>query len=266
MSFVAILEIIQTMNYELVQDRYLNIYTAEGRDQSCSTHFHKKVELLYNVEGEKTIHVNNRLYRLEPDNMSIVDSYSLHHYEFSTGCQSLLILPVTDCEHYFTHRKDKMLKTNVIDDPEYCKKEILPYFNRILHFTELDAFTLQANIDMLFANICNKVGLEPSSGSFELESMDTILAYIEQNYDKELTLTSLAKHFGYSKYYFSRIFNDMFRTSLNDYLSVIRLEKALTYQKKHKCSITTAALNNGFGSMPTFYRALKKHYGEISEK
>ncbi len=119
---------------------------------------------------------------------------------------------------------------------------------------------------MLLSGICAAVGLQESSESLEPESMDSILAYIEQNYHTDLTLTTLADHFGYSKYYFSRIFNNMFHTSINDYLSVIRLEKTFQYLEANKCSITTAAFNNGFNSMPTFYRVLKKNHGVLPAK
>ena len=47
---------------------------------------------------------------------------------------------------------------------------------------------------------------------------------------------------------------------------VIRLEKTFQYLEANKCSITTAAFNNGFNSMPTFYRVLKKNHGVLPAK
>ena len=253
-------------HYELEQDRYPRIYTANGRDQSCPMHFHRKIELLYNLDEEKNVFVNNKRYVLHANNLCVVDSYSLHCYEFSNGKQALLTLPTIRCERYFEYRRNKILCGNVIDDEKYCKEKIWPYFKNLLEYEKSDNYSVQANVDMLLANICSKIGLKEASDTLEPESMDTILEYIEQNYNKELTLTSLASHFGYSKYYFSRIFNNMFHTSINDYLSVIRLEKTFQYLNAHKCSITTAAFNNGFNSMPTFYRVLKKNHGEQNLK
>jgi transcriptional regulator, araC family len=253
-------------NYELTQDRYPHIYTASGRDQCCTTHFHRKIELLYNMEGVKKVTVNNRDYVLKPHNLCIVDSYSLHYYEPTEGKQSILTLTTACSEHYFQYRRNKTLRGNVVADQTYCRENLLPYFERLLGYEKLDAFSVQANVDMLLSGICAAVGLQESSESLEPESMDSILAYIEQNYHTDLTLTTLADHFGYSKYYFSRIFNNMFHTSINDYLSVIRLEKTFQYLEANKCSITTAAFNNGFNSMPTFYRVLKKNHGVLPAK
>lgn len=218
------------------------------------------------MEGVKKVTVNNREYVLKPHNLCMVDSYSLHYYEPTEGKQSILTLTTACCEHYFQYRRNKMLCSNVVGDEAYCRENLLPYFERLLEYEKLDAFSVQANVDMLLSGICAAVGLQESSESLEPESMDSILAYIEQNYHTDLTLTTLANHFGYSKYYFSRIFNNMFHTSINDYLSVIRLEKTFQYLEANKCSITTAAFNNGFNSMPTFYRVLKKNHGMLPAK
>lgn len=251
------------MNYELAQDRFPEIFSAIDGDHLAGPHFHKKLELLYNIKGTKIVTVGNVEYEMHPDNVMIVDSYQLHHYEPSDGEQMLLILPVVYCEHFFSYRKNKILTTNVVTDAEYCREKIKPYFINAVNYEGVDMFTIQANVDMVLSAICAKAGLEDSP-HYALEGVDDILAYIEQNYDKDLTLTNLANHFGYSKYYFSRMFNEMFHTSLNDYLSVTRLQHTFRYYDEHECSITTAALNSGFGSMPTFYRVLKKNHGELS--
>lgn len=253
------------VNYELLQDRHPVIYAAEGRDHIAHAHFHKKLELLYNFSEEKRVTVGTNDYIMRPHNVLLVDSYQLHAYESSEGEQCILTLPVVNCEHYFSYRKGKVLCTNLVTDTQYCAERLLPYFTAVMRYESLDHFTLQANVDMLLSGICAKTGLE-TSNNYTLEGVDSILAYIEQNYDKDLTLTSLADHFGYSKYYFSRMFNEMFHTSLNDYLSVIRLQHTFSYFEEHDCSITTAALNSGFGSMPTFYRVLKKNHTEYSLK
>ncbi len=253
------------MNYELAQDRFPSIFAADDGDHLAGPHFHKKLELLYTLSGTKTVNVANREYVMEPDNVMIVDSYQLHYYEPSEGEQMLLILPVINCEHFFKFRKNQMLKASVLTDKDYCREKIKPYFTKTVHHGEMDPFTLQAHIDMMLSAICAGIGLE-TSVHYTLEGVDKILAYIEQNYDKDLTLPHLADHFGYSKYYFSRMFNEMFHTSLNDYLAVTRLQHTFRYFEQHDCSITTAALNSGFGSMPTFYRVLKKHHGELSLK
>lgn len=255
------------MNYELTQDRSPSIFAAGDGDHLAGPHFHKKLELLYCLTEEKTVNVGNCEYVLKPNNVLIVDSYQLHFYQpAETGEQMVLILPVAYCNHFLQYRKNKTLRSSVVTDTQYCKEKILPYFNRIVfEHQKMDVFTVQANVDMMLSAICSKIGLV-SNIHYTLDSVDQILEYIESNYDKDLTLPHLADHFGYSKYYFSRMFNEMFHTSLNDYLSVTRLQHTFRYFAEHDCSITTAALNCGFGSMPTFYRVLKKNHGELSLK
>lgn len=250
-------------NYELAQDRHPEIYTAEGENITAHTHFHKKIELLYVLRGEKKVTVGNSDITVKQNNVVIIDSYQLHSFDEGGVCLSIT-LPTAFCERYLQYRKNKILRSNIIDDPDYCARNLLPYFTAIMRRNELDHYSLQANVDMLLSGICSIVGFAPNN--YSLEGVGSILAYIEQNYDKELTLTALANHFGYSKYYFSRMFNEMFHTSLNDYLSVIRLQHTFSYYSEHDCSITAAALKCGFGSMPTFYRVLKKNNSEYSLK
>ena len=246
-------------SYEVEQDKYPSFYTAEGRDQCCTTHFHRKIELLYVTKGTKNVVINNGKYSLRENNLCIVDSYSLHYYEPSPqGQQIIITLTTSSCERYFKYRHNKVLCGNIVDDPEFCTAHLLPYIRNLLNYQSNNAYYVNANVDMLLSEICNYIGLKNTVDSFEIENIDDILAYIEQNYAKELTLSSLATHFGYNKYYFSRLFNSIFHTNINDYLNLIRLEKTLQYHNENKCSITTAALNNGFNSMPTFYRILKK--------
>lgn len=96
--------------------------------------------------------------------------------------------------------------------------------------------------------------------------MDALLAYINENYAEDITLEGMAEHFGYSKYYFSRMFNAALGTSITDYVSSVRLMRALDMLRRTGCTVSDAAFSCGFSSLPTFYRALKRNYDYKSVK
>ncbi len=73
--------------------------------------------------------------------------------------------------------------------------------------------------------------------------VDELLAYINENYAEDITLSSMAEHFGYSKYYFSRMFNAALGTSLTDYVSAVRMMRALDLMRRTGCTVS----GGGFG-------------------
>lgn len=88
-----------------------------------------------------------------------------------------------------------------------------------------------------------------------------ILKYLEKHYTEDLTIKKLAKTFGYSENYLSSLFNKYTGMRFNDYLG--RLRVTAVYEKighkdaKNVC-VTKVALDCGFNSLNTFYRARRK--------
>lgn len=56
------------------------------------------------------------------------------------------------------------------------------------------------------------------------------------------------------------MFNAALGTSITDYVSAVRLMHALDILKRTGCTVSEAAMESGFSSLPTFYRVLKKNY------
>ena len=96
----------------------------------------------------------------------------------------------------------------------------------------------------------------------------SLSAYIDQNLDKDLPLSSLAKRVGLSPFHFHRKFGAYFGESLHQHIKRLRLERAafeLTYGSKAVCDIaqasgykTVSAFSHAFsgfaGQSPTRYR------------
>lgn len=90
---------------------------------------------------------------------------------------------------------------------------------------------------------------------------DRVLAiceYISENYSKYLTTESLAKEFNFSRCYFSTLFKRMTGTTLHDYLTCCRLDKAKHLLKESSLSVEEIAEKTGFVGAGTFIRAFKR--------
>ena len=76
-----------------------------------------------------------------------------------------------------------------------------------------------------------------------------------------MTLESIAKEFGYSPAYLSRMFQKYAKMNYKTYLDNIRLEHAYKALMNSDRPIGEIALNNGFPNSKAFARVFKKKYG-----
>ena len=95
-----------------------------------------------------------------------------------------------------------------------------------------------------------------------IKRINTILQFIDENLDSELSLETVANVGFYSPFHFHRIFKAITNETLNSYITRKRIEKTasiLLHQKN--VSITELSLQYGFNSNSSFTRTFKKFYG-----
>ncbi len=90
--------------------------------------------------------------------------------------------------------------------------------------------------------------------------MAAAMQYIQENYEKEITLESLAKSVFVSAYYLSHLFREETGTTFSEYLSKVRIEKSKGFLQKGM-SVEDAAYRSGFNDGNYFIRIFKKYVG-----
>lgn len=244
--------------YELNRERDETIFAGAECDNVCNVHFHRKVEVMYVLEGEKKIFASGKELTLSGDNIYFANSYEMHGYAESPGSrQTVIVFPNLMLRDFYDVFGDKIMNGCVVDDAGFCRS-VLPHFEALAE-GKCNKLVMQAHCDMLLGSVAEKLGY--SEGARGRQGfVDGLLAYINEHYADEINLDVMAEHFGYSKYYFSRMFNDALGTSITDYVSAVRLMHTLETMKTKGCTASEAALECGFSSIPTFYRVLKKNY------
>ena len=244
--------------YELNRERDETIFAGAECDNICNVHFHRKVEVMYVLEGEKKIFASGKELTLRGDNIYFANSYEMHGYAESPGSrQTVIVFPNLMLRDFYDVFGDKIMNGCVVDDAGFCRS-VLHHFEALAE-GKCNKLVMQAHCDMLLGSVAEKLGY--SAGTRGRQGfVDGLLAYINEHYADEINLDVMAEHFGYSKYYFSRMFNDALGTSITDYVSAVRLMHTLETMKSKGCTASEAALECGFSSIPTFYRVLKKNY------
>lgn len=92
-----------------------------------------------------------------------------------------------------------------------------------------------------------------------------ITTYIDANIAENLSLDSLAKEFGISKFYFSHLFKAHTGLSVFKYIKLKRLALAKEYYESGK-QLTEAATKAGFSDYTAFYKAYRNEYGSSPSK
>lgn len=86
--------------------------------------------------------------------------------------------------------------------------------------------------------------------------------YIDENFDKDITLEEIASKSGVTPNYFSKLFKDCFNVKLWDYITAKRIEKSkklIIFSNDEK--ILDIALSCGFNNTANFNRAFRFHTG-----
>ncbi len=87
--------------------------------------------------------------------------------------------------------------------------------------------------------------------------------YIEDNYNKDISITTMADEFGVSNQYFSRYFKSQTGSNFLETLNKYRIKKALEIINDTKLPMTEIATMTGFNNYKSFARNFKKYTGKI---
>ena len=116
-------------------------------------------------------------------------------------------------------------------------------------------------IYMILGIITDNLKFEEKSESINIDLLTKILMYINDNFIRDISLSSVASELGYNKSYISRYFKECLGIGLNRYITMVRLRNAVMLMNDDKNTVTYCALESGFNSSRTFYRCFAEEFG-----
>ena len=254
----------ENVYYEYCRDTDLDMPVWEGNSANAKRHFHRAIEILYVESGEVESTVGDGSFVAEADDISFVHNYYIHSFKPKTEYKKLVFI----VSPAFENDVNKILKSRTLTahltDKDFNRREILPFFERL--YTEnktMPRLVKKGYLNIKLGMLLDHYPTSPIISSDGIEVMVDILRYIDLHYKEPITLESIASAFSYNKCYFSRMFNRYIGESLSNYVNIVRLREFMARAKeKDSPSISKLAAECGFESMPTFYRAFTKLYGE----
>ncbi len=250
----------------------------EEHSSGCDEHTHEFAEIVYAISGEALETVNGTEHKVERGDLLFINYGSTHkvvpvsNYSYINICFSPEIignriitrenafdlLSLTALEELrreygadfvsFVGEERRLIETLLLD--------MLREYN-----SSLDERTavLESYMTVLIAKILRKKKLKTAAG--EREIWRELSGYIEENLDKDLSLSALAQKCFYNPSYFSRAFKEKFGTTLIDHIMKERTAAAAKMLAESEFSIDGIAEKCGFGDRTALYRAFIKFYG-----
>lgn len=248
-------------------------------------HWHTAIEIIMPISEGYNVIIGSKKYCLKEGDILIINPGVLHGLEAPpTG--ERIILQFSDYLLYSLKEMETLL--NVLPPVLYLSEEedtqrLYSFVKRqmdsiIVEYDEEKAFfnaVIYAKLIEIFVHIGrnvisggrknkNQVLRTENNPEKKKEYMETIMSacnYINQHYQEALSLEEVAEFSGFSKFHFTRIFNQCMNMTFYEYLNQKRISKAEELLSTTGESVTEIAMSSGFSSISAFNRTFKSIKG-----
>lgn len=230
-------------------------------NDNCPAHFHSNIELLYVLDGEIDVTINQQSRRLAAGSMSVANSFDAHAYHTARSSKTIfLIIPVEMVDFYHNQTEKKRFET-----PFLCAGAHSKELESSLHFlekydrTRISPISL-GHIYVVLGILLDSLRLVPDEIAGTDNLIRSILLYLDQHYLEPVTIQKLSGVFGYNRSYLSRVFNAYVQTGFNHYVNRLRVRHAARLIQTTERSMGQIAEESGFSSIRSFNRAFAELY------
>ena len=264
-------------------NRDVNTISAANFPSQYPTHWHKYIEILYFPANKSTnrlplITINQETYEMNPGDIIIIWSGELHkitdnHDKQLIGLQfsSTLLTELPDfAPHINFFRTIHHINSS---DNAVLTQKMTSHIEQILSLphSDLPFFGIEMLIVLyrLFIDFATAVkdsyvtetDFVYAESNKTFQKISLACRYIQENCDRDLSLTEVSDYLGFSTYYFSRVFKQVTACSFMEYLTTQRVKHSQTLLANSELSVTEVAYQSGFNSIATFNRAFRKCRG-----
>ncbi len=241
-------------------------------------HCHSHFEIYVQMSGRRRYFLKNQVYEIETGDVVIIapglvhktsnlgkNNYSRLLIEFdeqyledmnaflgNAGVKSYLSYVYTN--GYFIYRNCERMQAVL----ELCRKALAEFQSD----NPLSNMRCRLRVTEMLLDILGDAfatGQTPDEGS--RYKISEILAYINQNYSRDISLKETSEKFYLSYYYLSRLFKDVTGFTFVAYVNIVRANKAKGLIEQTDKSVEAISEIVGFGSQKQFVRVFKALYG-----
>lgn len=261
----------EIINYEKnIPARIMNL-DLSSETHKTELHWHREPELVYVLEGAAECPRNGEQTIVNEGELIFFNSEDVHLVRPVSGGSSRLLCIQFSFE--YMRMFCKLIDSVIFDIPSHPEviPELMDALNGLARLDENDEYSALLQISYinkiyyLLMKYC--VSFKRASGNLIIPKRDfsyakTAIAYINDNFKREIPLSEISNVVNLSPSYFSKYFKNVTQISFSEYLANLRLENALQDMLNRNSTVSAAALENGFANVKSFITQCKKIYGQ----
>ena len=263
----------------------IRLFNYRHDDFTAAMTWHEHLELWIPIDSEAQFRMGDRKARLNPGEILIVDNLTLHTVIDYPGLNARVIsigflpefvysLGSPSYDYYsllpfFTHqaRPPHVVQRDALLYPVMMSAvvDLLEcYFGRDLYFQ----VGCKANLLRLLYALAKHFWVSESLRSVMIrqqataERLKPVFEFISRNYAEAIAVEKGARLAHLSQSRFSRVFKEISGMTFVDYLTHVRLSRALRLLRESPATIAEVALTTGFADQSYFDRRFKAAFGK----
>lgn len=234
----------------------------------CALHYHKENELYFLLKGRVKYFIDNKTFLINEGDLIIVPKNSLHSTDSETYLYNERLL-ISFGDNLYSQSVATCLQELFNDKIIHIPKEKLPLIENMFYKIESEYKGNRKNGDILIklyiSELICYLHRYRYSNDIDEHIIDKLIQqvaqYINDNFEKEITLSSLSRIFGISESHLSRCFKLSTGTCISEYINYVRINHAEWLLKNKHLPITEIAIRCGFNDSSYFASVFKKLKG-----
>ncbi len=241
-----------------------------------AAHWHSEIELIRVLKGELSVTLNNQHFIAKKGDVVFVNAETVHRatpidceYECIVFHINFLYMDTYSCRFFIESllNHDYLITEHISCENKNLNIAAHAIFDALKKKSSGYKFLTIAAFYNFFGTVIDSHAYGLTSGNASLAGdkniarIKKILSYIRENYDRAITLESMAQTAQMSPKYFGSYFKNMTGKTPIEYLNEYRIEKAcrkLTHTDK---SVTDIAFACGFNDLSYFIKTFKSIKG-----
>lgn len=234
-----------------VKNKSIDVFEITALD--FPLHLHTHIEVLICTDGTFEVSCNNQEQTLCEGDIMISFPNDIHSYTKTEFGKGIMIIFDPYISELITSTLNKEQYSNFLHD-----EEVVPLSIELYHYSQSSAnfHVIYGYLHIIFGMVLRKISFKNSN--LPVSVFDAAIRYIAHNYTKSITLKKISQKVGVSQSHLSRVFAEKIEGGFNNYLKILRIERAKNLLLTTDLNIYEILLESGFSDQRTFNRVFKR--------
>lgn len=230
------------------------------------SHWHENIEILFVIEGEIIVMSDANIVTARKDDIVFINSNNVHYIhtnEFNSK-YFCLIIDYKFCEEHGLDIEEiifqRLINDSFVKD-KYLAIEEEFRLKGVLYKAAIKSLAVEMLIYLYRKYVLSESTLSNKSETEKKAIIKKAIRHIQENYNKNITVTEIAADAGISKYYFCHIFKEFTGITTVRYINILRCENAKRMLQNGNYRVEEVAYLVGFDNLSYFSKTYKKYMG-----